>query len=339
MKARLIRVDDQRWSQLLAVVPYDFYHLPTYCELAADEEGGDAVALLVSEHDRQLLLPLVARPIDGDGHDLTSPYGYPGPLVAPTRDAGFLEDAMATGAELLAAKGYVSLFVRMHPLLGPGAPAGIGTIVEHPPTVVVDLEQRDEEWWSRMRRSHRQQIRKALEAGHRAYIDTGPASLGRFKEIYHQTMQRLRAKDQYHFSETYFDRLRQILGPSLNVCVIEHEDHIWAAGLFVETHGIVQSHLSGDDGSHRTGGAKKLMYAHVREWAKARGDRWLHLGGGAPSPGLLSFKTGFSRDRRPFATLRVILRPDAYGRLVARMNPGADADDLNAYFPAYRLAH
>lgn len=338
MEAHLIGVHDPRWRRTLTMVEHDFYHRPAYCQLEANEVNGEAMALHVVDRGRTMLLPLVRRAIEGGDYDATSPYGYPGPLLAPSQDQGFLRDALAAGIELLASKSYVTLFVRTHPLLSPRLPEGIGTVVDHPPTVVIDLEQRDEDWWSGMRKSHRQQIGKALDAGHRAYIDQDGRCFDRFKEVYRLTMRRLRAKEQYHFSDRYFDHLRSALGPSLHVCILEHQGRAWAAGLFVETHRIVQSHLSGDDRSHRTGGAKKLMYAHVRDWAKARGDKWLHLGGGAPSKGLESFKIGFSRDRRSFSTLRVVLRPDAYRALVTRANPDSEPGDHTGYFPAYRRA-
>jgi len=337
LRANLIRSDDPRWPRLLAAVPHDFYHSPAYVELSAREERGVAGALHVTDGDRQMLLPLIMREIPGGGLDATSPYGSPGPLVAPVHDEQFLAQALSAGIESMASEGYVSLFVRMHPLLFPDVPIGIGTVVHHSPTVAIDLSQTDEVWKTSMRKSHRQQIARALASGHRAYVDEDWRHFEVFKRNYRHTMRRLGAGQYYDFSDTYFDDLRQALGGSLSLCVIEREGHVWAAGLFVETHGIVQSHLSGDDGTYRHGGAKKLMYAYVRDWAKERGNRWLHLGGGGPSGGgLLSFKTGFSRDVRPFNTLRIILREDEYERLTASRDPEADPRDASGYFPGYR---
>lgn len=337
MRASLIRTDDPRWPQVLATVPHDFYHLPAYAELSAQEEQGAARALYVTDGERQMLLPLLLRDISGGGVDATSPYGYPAPLVAPVHDESFAAAALKAGGEMLAGEGYVSLFVRMHPLLFPDAPPGVGTIVHHAPTVAIDLSLTDEAWNAGMRKSHRQQIARALDDGHRVYVDQDWQHFESFKQIYRHTMDRLAAQSNYRFSDTYFDDLRAALGGSLSLCVIERAGTVWAGGLFVETNGIVQSHLSGDDGTYRRGGAKKLLYAHVRDWAKGRGNEWLHLGGGAVSSGgLLAFKTGFSRDLRPFNTLRVILRADRYQRLVAAHDAEADPLDAEHYFPGYR---
>ncbi len=336
-RVRLIEPGDLRWTRSLAAVPHDFYHLPAYAELAAREDGGIPVAVLATADRGWMLLPLVIREIPGGGRDASSPYGYPGPLLAPGADVGFLAQALQATVTTLAGEGLVSLFVRMHPLLSPTVPRGIGTVVQHPPTVVIDLDLSDEDWRAGLRKSHRQQIERAVAAGHHAYMDTEWRHFDHFKDMYRDTMARVQAADSYRFSDTYFDELRAALGAALHLCVVERGGRVWAAGLFTEMAGLVQSHLSADDGSYRRGGAKKLLYAHVRDWAMARGDRWLHLGGGGSAGrGLHSFKTGFSPDRRPFRTLRVVLREAEYGRLVAQRRRGHDPADLTGYFPAYR---
>ena len=335
MEVSLLQTGDPRWDDLLASTPHDFYHLPAYADVAAQEEGGTSAGLLVSTGDRSLLLPLVLREIAASGRDATSPYGYPGPLLSAGCDTGFLETALRAGAQHLADLGFVSLFVRMHPLLCPDSPRGVGTVVHHPATVIVDLHEDDDQWWAQMRKSHRQQVRRAVAAGHSAYVDEAFRSFDFFKTTYHRTMERLGASPAYYFSDGYFDALRSALGDRLKLVVLEQGGRVWAAGLFVETNGIVQSHLSADDGSHRRGGPRKLLYAFVRDWAKARGDRWFHLGGGATAePGLLAFKQGFSPERRPFNTLRVILREEEYIRLTRAR--GADPTDSSHFFPAYR---
>ena len=332
----LVPSDHPAWSQMLTHVPHDFYHLPAYAETVAREEGGAARALHVTDGARRLLVPLIVREVPGGGRDASSPYGYPSPLMAPGHDEGFFVTALRAACNALASQGYVSLFVRMHPLLLPMPPPGVGEVVQHEPTVAIDLSLSQEAWRAGLRKSHRRQIARAITQGHRASIDDSWRHFDTFKSLYRFTMRRLGASEKYRFSDNYFDDLREALGESLALCVIECERRVWAAGLFVETEGIVQSHLSADDGTCRHGGAKKLMYAHVRDWARERGNRWFHLGGGTSDSGLLDFKKGFSSDVRPFSTLRVILLRDEYERLVSAHEPATGPHEANGYFPAYR---
>ena len=61
MKTAWLAPRDPRWSAALAVLAHDVYHLPEYVELAAGDEGGEAVAFW-AEHDGQtMLVPLLER--------------------------------------------------------------------------------------------------------------------------------------------------------------------------------------------------------------------------------------------------------------------------------------
>jgi len=69
----------------------------------------------------------------------------------------------------------------------------------------------------------------------------------------------------------------------------------------------VQYHLSATpDGEVRSGGAKVIL-DEVTKWARERGSRWLHLGGGlggSEDDPLFRFKAGFSKIRLPFKVAR-----------------------------------
>lgn len=77
-------------------------------------------------------------------------------------------------------------------------------------------------------------------------------------------------------------------------------------------------------------------------WAKSRGNRYLHLGGGVGGSNdrLLQFKRGFSELLFPFSTLRLITDEGKYRELTTRRAHAADvsAEDVSSgqFFPAYR---
>ena len=85
---------------------------------------------------------------------------------------------------------------------------------------------------------------------------------------------------------------------------MELEGRIISAGLFAETSGIVQYHLSGTDEGFLAYSPLKTMVDFVRRWAKGRGNRVFHLDSGVGGKGnsLFAFKAGFSRTRHPFYT-------------------------------------
>jgi len=341
MKALLLDVDAPLWESFLHETPHDFYHLPGYVALSAARELGRPRALHVADASRSMLLPLIIRDVPGsDGSDAISPYGYPGPLVAGTMDAEFLREALTVGMSALRSAGVVSAFLRLHPLLNAPPPEGIGWLVHHGDTVSIDLTLSWETLWAQTRHNHRRDISRAVESGCVSRMDPTFEQYPSFKHLYQVTMDRLSAAPYYFFDDAYFDGLRDVLGERLHLCVVEKGEAIAAAGLFVETGGIVQYHLMGTDDAFAQTRPAKLMLDFVRRWAKERGNHCMHLGGGVGGrdDSLLHFKLGFSPVRQPFYTLRIVIDEPEYTRLVVACDPLLDPEDLGGFFPAYRSA-
>jgi ribosomal protein S18 acetylase RimI-like enzyme len=338
-RAELLPVDDVRWTEFLATTQHDFHHLPGYVALCAARESGDPHALLVQGDRGAWLLPLVVRDAPSGARDAVSPYGYPGPLVGGEAGPAFAREAMTEGVRLLREVGIVSLFVRFHPLLDADPPEGIGTAVLQGETVSVDLSLPEDVLWRQTRENHRRNITRALAEGYVARMDTDWGSFDEFKRLYHMTMERNGASGFYRFDDAYFAGLREALGERLHLGVVEKDGVVVAASLLVETNGIVQYHLSGSDGSGARVQPTKLMLDFARRWAKARGNRYLHLGGGVGGrrDSLLSFKLGFSPLLRPYWTLRIVIDEPRYRRLVADRDPSLDPDVRDGYFPLYRV--
>ena len=338
MRAVLLGRGDPSWTAFVGDTVHDFYHLPGYVDLCARHEGAASGALLVADSGRRLLVPLLLRQVTGELRDAISPYGYPGPLLAGTSDPEFLEQALAHGAEALARMGIVSVFVRGHPVIGPALDGTRWTVVNHGPTVSVDLQRPAEELWRHTMSGHRGEINKAIRAGHRAFADERFEQLGTFGGIYRRTMERLHASSAYLFADSYFADLRDALGPRLHLWLVDIGGEIAAGGLFVETCGLVQYHLSGTDPRFAHERPTKLMLHRVREWAKAQGFRRLHLGGGvgAAEDSLYRFKAGFATDRHVFQTLRMVCDERAYAELVRATHPHDDPANRSAFFPLYR---
>jgi hypothetical protein len=213
-------------------------------------------------------------------------------------------------------------------------------VVTHGETVYVDLAASNEEIWHQTRLSDRNNISWLRRNGYGARVDDTWGRFADFKGIYRDTMARVGASSDYYFDGAYFDALRSGLGDRLHLIVVEAGSETAAAGLFTEENGIVQFHLSGTAEAHRQHGPSRLMLDFARGWAKVRGNRWFHLGGGVGGrpDSLFRFKCGFSKLRAPFSTWRVVASRTVYEGAVkiweSRHGLTADADD--GFFPAYR---
>jgi hypothetical protein len=342
MQAELLRSQDPRWGDFLGAVRHDFYHLPAYVDLCARRGGGQAAAFWASEGGAAMLIPMVLRPLPpeldpGPGwRDAAAPYGYPCPLLRGDPGEAAVAAMLAAFRDTGAAAGIVSAFLRLHPLL-PLAEApfrAFGALVRHGETVYLDLSQGREELDRQTRVNHLADVRRLEREGFRVQLDPWER-MDDFVRIYQETM-RYRAADAfYRFERGYFTELRQCLGERLHLSIVQAPDGAAAAaGLFTWTDGLVQFHLSGTSEAHRRAGPAKLMLIHMRDWARERGARFLHLGGGVGcrQDSLAFFKQGFSRLRAPFGTLRMVLHPERYRVLLGRRGR-PDSDD---FFPGYR---
>ncbi len=348
MDLKFLTSDDAEWMGFLGTVPHDFYHLPAYARLMAPYDKGQAEAVLIRSGEQFFFLPYIVRPLSHIGwlgdeaaqlYDIVSPYGYPGPLLS--HDPEFTRQAITHWYRAVQSRGIVSGFVRLHPLLNADTAvlAAHGELVSRGRTVSVDLQLPADELWRQTGATHRNEISKARRYGLNVAMDTNFAQLPTFVKMYYETMDRAGASQYYYFPEEYFYRLRECLGESLSLCMVKDAQGALLCGsLFTECEGIVQYHLSATYNAALRLHPAKLMLDWVRNWAKDRGNRVLHLGGGmgAKEDSLFNFKARFSHLRHPYFTWQLLFEPDTYRGLEDRRRSMPSGSLDPQYFPIYR---
>jgi Acetyltransferase (GNAT) domain len=350
MRAQIFGADDPKWSEALARLRHDVYHLPAYAQIEERRLDARAEAISIRDGDRELFVPYLVRscrdvapPELAEAVDVISPYGYPGVLVNESgRTKDFLVPAFERWREGLAERGACSGFFRMHPILEGNlaelAPAG--SLLDVGATVALDLERSEHELRRGTRESHRVTARKARDAGYAIREIPLTDAIETVCAIYRQTMDRVGAADSYYFDGAYFAQLAATLPVRLLVAELGGETA--AMCVFTECQGIVQAHLGGTSDTHFGKSPFHLLLFEAAVWAKGRGNRHLHLGGGVggKEDGLFHFKAGFSPLRFRFRTHRTIVNEATYLRLVehrAAIEGKSSESLLSAdYFPAYR---
>jgi hypothetical protein len=350
----LLRPSDPGWNECLERVDHDFFHTAEYHHLSQVNGGGEAWLAIFGDRDKFLAWPYILQDIKGFGkthglRDITSVYGYSGPLANNCRnDEDFLTTAWESVVEAWRTQGAISVFTRFHPILNNveaissivarrGMDVGGGPYAQGR-TVAIDLRQSEEEIWSGYKRNARSALRRCERAGFITESDPDWKYLEAFSQLYYRTMERNQAVAFYFFSKQYFCDLRKALGDRGSLMITRFNDEIIAGGLLMECNGIVNVHfLAGDD---RFGNLSpsKMVINEAQLWARRRGNRLLHLGGGRASNNddpLFRFKTLFSELCYPFYTGRWVLDREAYEFLTNERRK-MDENILEAYFPAYR---
>ena len=356
MQLEFITPNSPRWRAILDQVPHDIYHLPQYVQLEAQRTGTIPEAVAIAADERLFFVPYLIRScedIAADGYlmpesfDIVSPYGYPGIVVnAAAQSPDFLRGAMAALKGGLQAKGVCSAFFRLHPILNGVFGGGeIQGLVFQGETVSVDLHLSEADIWSHTKRDHRNKINRCRRAGLTAEMVPCAADLPEFVEIYLETMDRVGAADRYRaFDLDYFSQLLGILGERLHLCLVKCRGEVASAGLYTEWQGIVQAIFGGTRSRYVKQSPSTLETDFVRIWAKQRGNRFLHLGGGvgATQDPLFRFKAGFSKQRHDFYTLRWVTDDDRYQSLVELRAKAQEATPeallATSFFPAYRAS-
>jgi len=288
---------------------------------------GTTHTLRIESADSELLAPLIVRQIDATPHhDATSPYGYPGLVIALTLDhagAGSNVKAVDPAGVDFSGVGLVSAFVRhrLDEAVGLAGAAERGIVQISDPALP-----------QKQRSSDRNQINRNLRNGYEVRLAEGAASetgeRAGFLEVYEQTMLRAGAGERYFFGAAYFDRILEADGTWLALA-LSPEGNIAAASIAVRSDGYLHYYLSGSADSSLRDSPMKNVVARLVELS-ADLSLPLNLGGGlSRGDRLEEFKRGFANREQAWRVSELVCDRDAYARL-------ASGRDAAGFFPAYR---
>lgn len=352
MNITILDVDHPAWSKTLSQLPHDVYHLPEYVALDAKRTKTIPEAFLIEDEDKIFFAPYLLRSCadvtegtHSEVFDIISPYGYPGILMseAAIGKQDFPNFALQKFCQTLQERGVCSAFLRLHPILGEKFTKVFQShpLIENGKTVSIDLTLDEGTIWAKTRRGHQSTINKCIRSGLNARTVSFAEYIDEFIAIYEETMDRVKAKDSYYFDRSYFEELLK-LGTKVHLGIVELEAEIVSACLFFESCGIVQAHLGGTKTEFLKQSPFNLLLHHMRLWAKARGNQYLHIGGGVggKKDNLYTFKSGFSKQRHEFFTFRSVVNQQKYNDLVQFRAKSIDKSvqelEQSQFFPAYR---
>jgi hypothetical protein len=337
------------WKSVLKTIELeDVYFQPEYLMMQQANGDGQARLALYKDIDGIVAYPFLMRDIDLTGYregfkDITSPYGYSGPVVrCHSRDHD-----VAVGASFIRSfrrfctqNRIVSEFVRFHPLLENWRFFNDSMGLEYVrDTVVIDLTKPLEQIWQDSFKGRvRTAIRKALKAG--VQVSFHDEVFSDFTELYQLTMRRLEASRYYFFSERYFAGLNHLVKTNGVTAVARHEGKAIGCAVLLKGRDFAHYHLSASNPNYRSLPATDLIIWEAIQWAKAHDLKAFHLGGGysGNNDSLYRFKAGFSPKRGKYVVGKFIHLPDVYDDLT-RYVFGSDYDTAvkNGFFPLYRL--
>jgi hypothetical protein len=356
-RSQVIKVQDEKWTEVLSRLKHDVYHTREYHLCSGFRFEGEPNLFCYSEGEKLFVWPYLLNTLDtlpgceGCGYyDVTSVYGYAGPLASSQSD--FVERGWRALLEHWRMQRVVSSFTRFHPLLdnsellttvrGIGEEPAAAGITMCGSTVSMNLTMSSTEQLRLYPKVLRQEIRKSRELGFHTFKDEQWCHIADFTELYADTLQRVNGNKGYLFDFSWVSRFRSTMGDHSHLMITMIDDVVAAALLVMEYNGYLHAHLAGIRSDLISYSPLKVLLDDVRNWGSARGNHTFHLGGGVGGreDSLFHFKRRFSPQLHEFRIGCWILDRATYSDLEAARRDyfvrcGPDHGNP-AFFPAYR---
>ncbi|WP_371017734.1 peptidoglycan bridge formation glycyltransferase FemA/FemB family protein [Pseudalkalibacillus sp. JSM 102089] len=342
----------KKWHEYLNRLEHrDIYFTPEYCEIHERNGEGKAQLYIYEEKENFVIYPFLLRNLNtlphlktviedyGELYDITTPYGYGGPITnvkEKKRVKELLSLFSISFKNYCKTSNIITEFVRFHPLYQNQEcyPEIEKSYIRD--TIYVDLTREYEEIWANYDTKNRNRIRKTrsynLQIKHR-----NPQERSDFLKLYYATMERTGAKEYYHFSEAYFDNTFELLKDRIELIeVVCDKEKVVMSVIFMYGNKHIHYHLLGSDHEYLPLAINNYVVDYAIQWAKKQGFESMHLGGGytGNDDSLYKFKKHFNKTGAlPFYVAKQIHNQKIYQELSSTV-----PRDVQGFFPVYRHA-
>jgi len=329
----MLKVIDSKisWDKELDDIFHDVYHTYDYHNISCRSKDYP-VLLKYQNLKTTILFPLIIRKIDNTNYsDITSSYGYPGPLCSSKKVTK--EEALDFSSQLKAFfKDFniISVFSRLNPIIdNSDVLSQIGSIESLNQTVVIDLNLGLEQQRSQYRKSNKSEINQLRRKGYEVHKANSDEEIDLFVQIYNENMDRLGASKEYYFNRDYFLRLLESKSFQTEILIAKNGNVVTSGAIFMICDKIMNYHLSGTSKKYLNDHPMKLIIDDARLLGNNLNLSALHLGGGNDS--LFLFKSGFSESRLTFKIWKHIVDKKIYNQLSKNSK-----NKNKGFFPEYR---
>ena len=337
--------DKEAWNKVIdSMSDADSYHTYEYHQISKQHKE-TPVLLHYSKADHHIALPLLLRDIEGTSYkDVTSVYGYLGPIMTNVPPNFNNRDFAKAVEGLFTDQNIVCVFSRLHPYIPyqDTLLQGLGEFTLAGRVVNIDLTQE----LQFQRKQYQKRMSTYINKARREY-EVVPCDnekdVYQFIDLYNENMRRVKAREKYFFKDSYFFNLLSSheFETELLLAVDRATELISGGAIFLKRNNIVQYHLSGAREANLRLNPIKLLIDEMRLRATQEGFTYFNLGGGVGTNcgSLFEFKAKFSKDHRQFKLWKYVVNKDVYNNLIHEISMKFEPDqikDCEDFFPLYR---
>lgn len=330
------------WDKIVrSFKEYDVYWLSNYVKAFKIHGDGEPLLFFYDDGIVRGINVVMMRDIEKDSHfkgiipkktfyDVASPYGYGGWLI----EGEETESLFIHYYDWLMEKGFVSEFVRFHPLVKNHIYSeSFYEVIQLGEVVHMDLTS-EETIWSNITSKNRNMIRKAIKNGVKVYNGRFPEIYEKFRIVYNSTMDKDFADKYYYFEPDFYNSILDDLSQNAQIFWAEKDGIIIAASIILTANGKMNYHLSGSVKEYSSYAPTNLILYKTALWGCANNYKTLYLGGGVGSgaDSLFKFKRAFYRgELNSFYIGKKIIDQNKYDELLA-----IRGNVEGTFFPKYR---
>lgn len=313
-----------------------------YAKLYETKESGQAETFTYKSDKGRVDHVYIKREIPinlgrGACYDITTPYGYGGPVIVYGEESeGLMDDYYQAFHEYCKEQHIVSEFVRFHLFESSkvrdqyyGEVSLIGSHIVRPLSTPLDLNMSSD-----VRRS----LKKADKLGLTIHIDTTGKHIDQFFDIYYEMLRRNQASSYYHFDRMFFDDLHKELSGRFVYVSAELEGKTISSRLVILGDKYSFGFLGGTLKDYFYTQATTVVDYYILNFLKEKGCSYFSFGGGIQeNDGIYKYKRKFSKNGdQPFYVGKKIHLPDLYDELVNQYSSTHPIHKDTSFFPLYR---
>ncbi|MBT2582642.1 GNAT family N-acetyltransferase [Planococcus sp. ISL-109] len=330
------------WDKVVNEFPVnDVYYTYEYCQWNAEKEKGQAKLVFFENSLGSVIYPFILRRIDHYTeqpiYDITTPYGYGGPLVSG--DEKVLEEFTRLFRGYCLETNIVSEVVRLHPLLNNARYLnGYCDLTYIRKSTAVELSESLPQIQHQYSKMTKRNIKKAISNNlYCKEVSKSDDNIETFLALYKATMNRKAAADSYYFC---FSSIQQQLMDTAvsksHLLFVYLGEKVIAAAILYTTKHLAHYHLGASDKDHLDLRPNNLLFDFMVIISKELNCNLLHLGGGyGENDSLFKYKASFTNNNNYDYYLGTrIYNPKIYAELTEM---AASRSRLaEGYFPSYR---
>lgn len=314
--------DEHEWSAAVNGVAHSIFQTWAYCTAIQKSQTGALEMLSMRTSNSGLVAIFVRRSKNGVDYDIYSPYGLGG-LLLWGGECRVIWEAFETWMQ---ENRIVTAFLMAHPGFESQKDEHF---VRFRSSYLLDLSTSEENLWTNLAISHKQELRKLLE-DRRITITENKADIMKiFPRLYEDTLTRVGAGSAYFFTEGTLSEL--VNGTNSVVLGGKVNGVIRAVVLIVYSNSCAEYFINAADleGRHLT---RLLLWIAIKRLQSLRIPKF-NLGGGVTEGDALeAFKKRFGGEKVLIPVYRKVVDVDRYSSLCEEY--GVDAND-SGYFPPY----